>query len=180
MTFSSNCNSCRTTSRRRSWATPASLGRSIFARASSRSTTSAIGSLHLAFYVFPSVGDAIERIFLGLVAPDILLEVGKFRLNAFLFLCHGSICRTILRQGLAQHIVGLVNLALILVSHEVIVHAHRRRIVQITRHNLLLGKIRRQVIILYPEERILGATIAEVVVACHDRTKCQHLGKLSP
>ena len=81
-----------------------------------------------------------------------------------------------MRQSLTQHIIGLVNLSLILGTYKIIIHAHHRSIVQIAGHHLLLGKERSQIIIFHPEERILGTTISEVVITCHDRTKCQHLG----
>lgn len=81
-----------------------------------------------------------------------------------------------LRQGLAKHVGSLIDLATIAVGGKIILKAHRGRIVEVARHDRLLGQIGGKVVITYPKQRVFGSAIAEVVFTVHHRTECQDLG----
>ena len=74
-------------------------------------------------------------------------------------------------KRLAQHVGRLVNLSLIEVHREIIVHTHRSSIVQVAGHDDLLGKERCQIIITDPEKRIFDFAVTEVIFTIHNRAE---------
>ena len=104
-----------------------------------------------------------------------LLEVGKLLLDALLLLLHSRIGGAVLRERLAEHVRGLVYLALVHVLREVVVHRHRSSVVEVACHDGLLREERSKVVVLHPEERIACGSVAEVVFALQDRAERQHL-----
>ena len=105
-----------------------------------------------------------------LVTEDVLFEGLQLGLNLLLFFGQSRIVRTILRQRLTQHVVGLVNLTQVTVHREVILHRHRCGIVQIRGHHRLTTQERLQIGVLHPEQRIFRSLTAKVVLAYHHRT----------
>ena len=131
-----------------------------------------LGLLHLRV----CIGDAVERILLGTIAKEVLLKCLEFFLDAALLLGEGSgVVVAHLCQGLAQHVGGLVNLALITVEREEIVHAHRGGIVQIAGHDRLTAEEGFQIGILHPEQGIFGGLATEIILPHHHWTQGQHL-----
>ena len=132
-----------------------------------------LGCLHIQRI---GIGDAVERITLSGVAEDILTESLQLSLDTFL-LCRqfGGVAIADLRQCLTQHIRGLIDLTLIFIHCEIVVHRHRGSIVQTGSHHGLTVQERLQVAILHPEERILRGLTAEIILTQHDGTERQHL-----
>ena len=132
-----------------------------------------------ALLVLLSLSYAVERVFLRLIAKDILLKVCNFLLYLPLLLGHGRVGLAIFSQRTAKHVGGLVNLALVLVRSEIIVNAHRGGIINVAGHDYLLREERCNIAIADPEQRILGlgsaTIIVKVVLTVHDWAKGDNL-----
>ena len=110
-----------------------------------------------------------------LVAKDILFKSQQLSLYLLLLLGQSRVIGAVLSQCLAQHVVGLIDLALIAVQREVVFHRHGGGIVQVGGHHRLATEEGLQVAVLHPEKGVLRSFATKIVLTHHHRTKGQHL-----
>ena len=120
-------------------------------------------------------GDAVERVFLGLVAEDIAFEIKQLLFDAPLFPCHGRVVGTILCQSAPKHIGGLVNLSTVSVEREIVVGTHGGAVVDVACHDGMFAQERSHIVVLHPEERIFRCSLAEIILPHHDGAQCDDL-----
>ena len=110
-----------------------------------------------------------------LVAENVLFEGFQLGLDALLLGSElGGVTLAHLCQRLAQHVVGLIDGAIVAVQREVVVHRHRGGIVQIAGHDGLTTEVGLQVGVFHPEQRIFRGFTTEVVFAQHDGAEAEH------
>ena len=140
-----------------------------------RTPARGLGFLHLLFrHLRVELGYAVERVFLCLVAIEVLLEISQFLLYLLLFLYHVLVGRTILGQCSSEEVVGLIYLAVIACQCKIVVDTHHCGIVSAAGLYHLTAEIRGYVAIFHPEQRVLRWFAAKIVVAHHNWTERYH------
>ena len=81
-----------------------------------------------------------------------LLEIGDLLLDAGLLLLQEGVGGTVLLQGLVLHVGGHVDVTLVVVGGEEVVHRHFGSVVEVTGHHILSTKVGLDIIVLHPEE----------------------------